>query len=214
MEISLGKSGSNYYKMYGKMQRWNLLNVSSFELLSRLIGENALVLDVGCGIGYLSRLFSSYIGLDLDIGGLKIAKKLFPTQDYVCASATHLPFGDNSFDVCMGYDCIEHIDNTGCLLSEMARVSNKVLVGCVDFQSWYQIFTRTIRLDRTHIFSPSREDLIKIVGKCLKIQKVHPTCGIFYFPRKLNRFFAKFFPEYTLLECGKPNVHTKYFKDK
>jgi ubiquinone/menaquinone biosynthesis C-methylase UbiE len=209
--MSVNKSVTDYYKMYGKMQRWNLLSVSSFNLLFRLIRQNALVLDVGCGIGYLSRLFSSYVGLD--VNGLKIARELFPTTDYVCASATHLPFRDNSFDVCIAYDCIEHINSTGRLLSEMARVSNKIFVGCVDFQSWYQIVTRTIRLDRTHVFLPSREGLIKIVSKMLKIQKVYTTCGIFYLPRKLNRFFARFFPEYVLLECGKLGNYRRVFSE-
>jgi ubiquinone/menaquinone biosynthesis C-methylase UbiE len=189
--------------MYGKMKHWNLRSVSSFKLLSGLCGQNAHVLDVGCGIGYLSRLFSSYIGLDINLEGLRVAKTLFSTREYICASATQLPFKDNSFDTCIGYDCIEHVANTGGFLTEMARVSTKVLVGCVDFHSWYQVFTRTIRLDRTHVFSPSRENLTKIVSKRLKILRVHPTCGIFYFPTKLNRFFAKFFPDYTVLECGR-----------
>jgi ubiquinone/menaquinone biosynthesis C-methylase UbiE len=189
--------------MYGKMKNWNLQSVSSFELMSNLSGKEASVLDVGCGIGYLSRLFLRYIGVDLDIEGLRIAKRLFPSRDYLCASATHLPFRDNSFDTIIGYDCIEHVHDTGRFLTEMSRVSAKVLVGCVDFQSWYQIFTRTIRNDRTHVFSPSRDGLKKIVGTRLKIQRVYPTCGIFYFPKKLNRFFAKFFPDYTVLECGR-----------
>ena len=197
------KSGSSYYRMYGKMKNWNLKSVSSFDLLSNLSGREAHVLDVGCGIGYLSRLFLHYIGVDLDIEGLRIAKTLFPARDYVCASATHLPFRDNSFDTCISYDCIEHVEDIGRFLTEMARVSGKILVGCVDFQSWYQLFTRTIRHDRTHVFSPSREGLKKVVGTVLKIRKVYPTCGIFYFPRKLNRFFAKFFPDYTVLECGR-----------
>jgi len=203
LKMSKEKSGSSYYRMYGKMKNWNLQSVSSFDLLSSLSGGNAYVLDVGCGIGYLSRLFLHYTGVDLDIEGLRIAKTLFPTRDYVCASATHLPFRDNSFDTCIGYDCIEHVDDTGRFLTEIARVSSKVLVGCVDFQSWYQVFTRTIRNDRSHVFSPSREGLTMIVGTCLKIRNVYPTCGIFYFPRKLNRFFAKFFPDYTVLECGR-----------
>ena len=192
---------AKYFKKYKKMLKWNLRNVSSFDLLLSLSGQKNTVLDVGCGIGYLSKIFPKYVGVDVNICALKIAKRCHPTHNFVCASVTNLPFRNKSFRISFAYDVIEHVNDVKSSLSEMARVSERFLIGCIDFTSWYGIFTRTFRHDSTHCFEPSRTQLITLISHYVNIEKVYLTCGIFTLPRKLNQFFARFFPEYVMMSC-------------
>jgi ubiquinone/menaquinone biosynthesis C-methylase UbiE len=188
-----------YYGKYMKMLHCNLTNVSSFNVIKDLLRMDDPVLDVGCGIGYLSRLFKNYIGVDTNIFALKIAKEHFHNCDWILASATMLPFKDKCFKYAISYDCIEHICDVKSFLLEMTRVSEKSIIGSVDFGSWYKIITKTIRHDPTHFFELPCDQLVKLIGKYVKIDRILLTCGIFSLPRRLNRFLARYFPEYLLV---------------
>lgn len=62
------------------------------------------ILDVGCGTGSYTQLVDreGCIGIDLDINGVKVAKKHCRKSDFIVCSATTLPFRDNVFDyACM-----------------------------------------------------------------------------------------------------------------
>ena len=51
-----------------------------------------------------------------------------PNAEYVCADATHLPFKDNSFDVVLCSEVLEHLDSPLKAIKELARASKKVIV--------------------------------------------------------------------------------------
>ena len=74
-------------------------------------------LEVGCGGGAFQDLVKNYTGSDISEVAGKWVKKPF-----VAASATHLPFADNSFDAIWSVDALEHIPNPALALNEMRRV--------------------------------------------------------------------------------------------
>jgi len=188
-----------YYRKYTKMLNLDLNNISSFSLIKQLVRAKETTLDVGCGIGYLSRLFENYIGIDTNIHALRIAKKHFPQREFIRASATKLPFKDKSFKYAVSYDCIEHIYDVRSFLLEMTRASETSLIGSIDFCSWYQIITKTVRHDSTHFFEFSQDQLVDLIGTYAKIDRIFFTCGVFSLPKRLNKFLAKYFPEYVLV---------------
>jgi SAM-dependent methyltransferase len=66
--------------------------------------ENSLVLEVGCGRGAFQDLVPHYVGVDLSESVARYLHKPF-----FCASATALPFHDNSFDAVWSIHVLEHV---------------------------------------------------------------------------------------------------------
>jgi SAM-dependent methyltransferase len=89
--------------------------VASFVQEHRLDGAN--VLEVGCGSGLLQDLADGYVGMDLSLSANRFLHKPF-----IQASATHIPFADNSFDAVWSIWVLEHVINPEQALREIRRV--------------------------------------------------------------------------------------------
>lgn len=95
-------------------------------------GSNLLMLDVaagGCDVSdaLLERKSCRIIGLDLNLQGLRLARRAVP----IAGDALRLPFRDGTFDVVMTSLFFHHLSNDDCVrvLMEMWRVSRgRVLV--------------------------------------------------------------------------------------
>jgi ubiquinone/menaquinone biosynthesis C-methylase UbiE len=92
------------------------------------------VLEIACGRGGFSRLLgergASVCGADFSASAVAIAKerlRSYPTLNgnvsYVQADAQALPFEDNSFDVVISCETIEHVPDPRAALREMYRVA-------------------------------------------------------------------------------------------
>lgn len=72
-------------------------------VFSQYIPENAMILDVGCGVGRITNfLFNegkNIIGIDISVGMIKQAKKNFPSIKFKECDITNLMFSDNIFNV-------------------------------------------------------------------------------------------------------------------
>jgi SAM-dependent methyltransferase len=78
---------------------------------------NSLVLEIGCGRGAFQDLVTHYVGVDLSVSvGRYLHKPFF------CASATALPFHDNSFEAVWSIHVLEHVPDPEAALREMRRV--------------------------------------------------------------------------------------------
>lgn len=88
-------------------------------------GTNRDVLEVGCGTGLvlerICRFAKSAKGVDLSPGMLEKARAR--GLDVTEASATALPFADESFDATCSFKVLAHIPDIESALSEMARVT-------------------------------------------------------------------------------------------
>lgn len=188
--------GRDYYGKYEKMYRLDLKNVPSLRFISSLTCDK--VLDVGCGIGYLSSLFKDYVGVDINREALIIAKKN-TYGNYVIASARNLPLRSGTFDCCVSYDFIEHVKELERrkILAEMKRVSMRVIMSCVDFSTYYRLFT----YDETHQGLPIPEELAALLEEYFINVRLIKTSGLFVVPRSVNMFLSKYFPNQVVLEA-------------
>lgn len=98
--------------------RWFIYNFAKFI-------KAATILDVGCGSGEYTSLFSRnenmVIGLDLEN---KIEEK-YAKFLAIRGDATRLPFHNGSVDLVVSFDVIEHVEDDLGFLKEMRRVLKK-----------------------------------------------------------------------------------------
>lgn len=88
------------------------------------------VLDVGCGIATdgirFARAGARYTGVDPSPAALDLARKRFAHEErdatFVQASATELPFPDDTFDLVWSHGVIHHVDDTAAAVREFHRV--------------------------------------------------------------------------------------------
>jgi len=91
---------------------------------------NKKVLDVGCGEAYLRARIEDYVGIDI-AGNPDIC---FDLEQGV------LPFDDNSFDLAICLDVLEHIQAAHKILEEIFRVSRSHVV--VSLPNEYTLYFR------------------------------------------------------------------------
>ena len=77
------------------------------------------VLDVGCGVGFLSQLYPNF-----DITGIDISDEMLKRNPHtwVKAPAEAIPFPDNTFDFVVCRSLLHHLDVPAKGLAEMVRV--------------------------------------------------------------------------------------------
>ena len=86
------------------------------------------VLDVACGEGYGSLLMAdiahAVVGVDISDEAVRHATSLYEKQNlkFVQGSATNLTFPDDSFDVVVSFETIEHLARQEKMLAEIRRV--------------------------------------------------------------------------------------------
>ena len=88
-----------------------------------------VILDVGCGYGYGSKMLTKVgdmvVAIDISREALQYAKKCYRGPAYIQADAERLPFREEKFDCVVALELIEHVENGKNLLSEVYRVIKK-----------------------------------------------------------------------------------------
>ncbi|MDH5266786.1 MAG: methyltransferase domain-containing protein [Candidatus Bathyarchaeota archaeon] len=86
--------------------------------------RGGLALDIGCGENpyTFQKYFSNYIGMDINISVLKKVSQDLPGASLICASGSGAPFRDESFDLIICTEVLEHLVNPEEMISEIGRV--------------------------------------------------------------------------------------------
>jgi len=86
------------------------------------------VLDIACGTGYGTHMLAEnakyVVGVDISYDAIEYAKSHYnkPNITFTEGNALVLPFADNTFDVVVSFETIEHINNYRQFLRECNRV--------------------------------------------------------------------------------------------
>ena len=121
-------------------EHWSALTSQAVDPLLDAAGVAAgmRVLDIGTGSGdaaaRAAERGADATGVDVAAAMVEIASRRHPEATFVQASATDLPFGDESFDAAVGNIVIQHIGEPGRATREVARVL--VRDGRVALSTW------------------------------------------------------------------------------
>lgn len=104
------------------------------------------ILEIGCSNGHLSSLIASLFpqatvtGIDVYKDAITQARKQYPKIKFKIADAHHLPFGDNTFDLIVCSETIEHVLDPKKVLHEINRVIKKDGEALIEMDSGSPLF--------------------------------------------------------------------------
>ena len=114
---------------------------ATMEAIARLVPEGARVLDLGCGDGGLlsylqqQRGCSGY-GVELDDANVLACVRRGVDVLQLNLEDGLAMFGDNSFDVVLQIDTLQHLRNAEIMLRETARIGRLGIVAFPNFAHW------------------------------------------------------------------------------
>lgn len=101
---------------------------SVISAISKNLQSNSTILDVGCGPTCAGQLFDigfkTYLDPLMDSYLVKYLNKL-PEGEKICSTAEQMPLQDQSFDVVLCINALDHMLNPAKALSEINRVLKK-----------------------------------------------------------------------------------------
>ncbi len=103
------------------------------------------ILDAGCGEGFsLNKIIENKIGknvegIEYSKEAIALGKNLFPNIKIKQGSIYNLPYKDNSFDLVVCTEVLEHLENPNRAVSEIVRVSKKYLALSVPNEPFFMI---------------------------------------------------------------------------
>lgn len=127
------KATSNYQKHISKNPLQKFLIENFYRTLFSTIRDLNIktILDVGCGEGFtLARFKKKQIGkrlegIDYALEAITLGKKMYPTLILRQGDIYTLPYNDNSFDLVICSEVLEHLEKPQKALKEIKRVSKK-----------------------------------------------------------------------------------------
>jgi len=147
IETTVGKQYDRLASVYDRRWKNYISNTLSFLKTWAEISPLDTVLDVACGTGEFENLLLTenstlkIVGVDISAEMLAIAQekcKNYPQVSFHTASASALPFADNSFDVIVSASSFHYFNDPLAALIEMKRVlkpNGKVVIldWCKDY---------------------------------------------------------------------------------
>jgi len=96
------------------------------ELLASLVGgPGKRILDIGCRTGMLTRYYASgndVVGIDVDRRALDVAAAQLGIETIWADAEAGLPFDDQSFDIVVAGEVLEHLADPAKVVADVRRV--------------------------------------------------------------------------------------------
>jgi 2-polyprenyl-3-methyl-5-hydroxy-6-metoxy-1,4-benzoquinol methylase len=152
------------------------------------IGADDVVLDIGCGNGFLTRDIAekarSVTGVDINKNNIELARKDFNRDNikYICGDACRYDFGEK-FDVVVLSNILEHLDDRAVFLLKVRDLAPRLLIRVPMInRDWLTYCKREMgveyRLDPTHRIEYTMESLREELEKAgLSIEKASVQFG-------------------------------------
>lgn len=166
--------------MKGKYDpRENAIHVGRYNVALQFC-KGKRVLDIACGEGYGSYIIAKagaeeVVGVDIDEETIKTCKETFKSDNlnYVRRDATDLEgIPNNSFDMIVSFETIEHVQDDKKFLKEVKRVAKKdaiIIISCPNDYYYYPNEDEKNEFHhRKYTFEDFKETAEKILGDKVK----------------------------------------------
>jgi len=211
-EKSLVQSFYESHHKEGQRLNQSFLESIRGQLFSDWIGINKKVLDLGGRDGTLTKYFINKNNVtlaDIDENALEHAKKNYQVETMKLDLNQSLPFQDNSFDVVVMAEVLEHLPYPNITLNEIKRVlkTNGEFIGNLPLayhlkDRWQIIRGRKLLIsgDPTHLQFLSYEDFKKLMSNFFCIEEITILKG-----GKLSNKFPAAFARNIAFRCNNQN---------
>lgn len=194
----------NYYIEYYSLERKHWWFKAREEIIINTIrnriapAEPLKILNVGCATGrsteYLSQ-FGTVTSVEYDKDCCDFLLEQTGIQA-INASATELPFADNTFDLVCAFDVIEHIEDHQQAVRELCRVAKNGHHVFVTVPAFMDLWSKHDVIN--HHYRRYRMNELLLLFKNIKVGKIiyHSYFNSIFFPliwliRKLSNLFRK-----------------------
>jgi ubiquinone/menaquinone biosynthesis C-methylase UbiE len=186
----LGSPDTLVYWFFDTLRKRLNAKLVNYLLGSAVNRENAIVLEAGSGPAFASSILRTdrrvglSVAVDIDLEALQQARCRDASLCLVVADLNHLPFRNESMDLCWNSSTIEHLPEPAAALAEMQRVTiqgGSVFVGVpnlygpLGFQRW--IRETPVGVWIGEVFNRSQ------LSRLLAQAGLNPKDSIFYFFR-------------------------------
>lgn len=132
--------------------------------------QNKIILDIASGEGYGSNLMSEYAsfvyGVDIDEETVANAKTKYRKNNlsFLLGSTSKIPLEQNSVDVVISFETIEHHDQHQMMLGEIKRVLKPEGILIISTPDKYYYSDLPNYKNKFHIKELYKEDFIKLIN--------------------------------------------------
>lgn len=97
------------------------------------------ILDVGCGEGFVMSRFCDrqVYGVDISLEAIAFANRENGCSRLVAGTVYQLPFRDESFDLVLALETLEHLEDPEQALLELRRVTSKYCILSVPYEPYF-----------------------------------------------------------------------------
>jgi len=103
------------------------------------------ILEIGCGEGFVLDYLAkrepdiNLLGIDINKDAIKMASMISASMiKYICANGQNIPFQDNSFDLVILSEVLEHVEEPEQTLKDAIRVSKSYLLITIPLEPYFQ----------------------------------------------------------------------------
>lgn len=172
-------------------------------------GGTLKILDIGCGVGEILRLFSEEMekrgakaqcyGYDISPHAIREAQKNFPEGKFRCKEFSGKDFKGLEIDIALLIDILEHLENPGAMLREL-RPRAKYLIVHLPLEDNMSLRMRKGELKERekkmgHIHHFNHRSALDLLGKDFEVLRHIYTCfdvdGDYKYGSRLNNLVGR-----------------------